>query len=146
MKAGVTLAMKKAIIILLAFSCVLGITACGKSENDSLKINGNPEKIIVITDDEGYQKEICFTSKEEISDFMELYNKVEVGEMNDIMTTDSYNSISFFYADGSSTTLSINGSSLEKEVDGQLHYFELINLKPLWSYIDHADTVPEDGE
>lgn len=138
--------MKKALIILLVFSCVLGITACGKSENDSLRVNDDPKKIVVITDDEGYQEEICFTSKEEISGFMDLYNMVEVGEMNDIMTTDSYNSISFFYTDGSITTLHINGSSLEKEVDGQLHYFELINLKPLWSYIDHAGTGSEDGE
>ena len=138
--------MKKAILILLAISCVLSITACGKRENHSLDIKGDPEKIVVITDDEGYQKEICFTSKEEISGFMELYNKVEVGEMNDIMTTDNYNSISFFFSDGSSTTLSINGSSLEKEVDGQLHYFELINLKPLWSYINHNGTVLADGE
>lgn len=136
--------MRKVILILLSISCVLSLDACGKQEINTPEINENPknpEKIVVITDEEGYQKEISFTSEKEISDFMELYNKVEIGEMNDLMTTDSYNSISFFYSDGSSTVLNINGSNLEKEVDGQVHYFELINLKPLWSYINNHGSV-----
>ena len=104
----------------------------------------DPVKVEVIIDTEGYKQIAVFTDAEELAECMRLYNEIEIGDMTDMFTTDSYSTVRLYARDGTCTVVGINYESLEKEIDGETHIFELKNFGKFWSYANaHAQDMPE---
>lgn len=151
--------MKRIISILLLIALVFSLSACSvakkaddtdgqkkteTSEEEILPvIEEKPEKIVVVTDSEGYKTEILLSTEEEIEGFLKLYDQLEIGEIDGMVTTDSYNRITFYQTDDNTVDLSIEGSNLVRNVGGETHYYELVGIDAIWNYVKNNGVSTE---
>ena len=87
-----------------------------------------PVKIMYINDQGGFRTYYTVEDPNKIAQAVELFTKIKVKAETNTMYTDNYNGISFVWADGSESYVSINYNNLEMSVYNQYHYYELEGL------------------
>lgn len=89
-----------------------------------------PDRINVVSDDNGETEIVELTDEEEIEAAVQLFMEIQIGEKTDLYVTDRYNSISFIFADGTKTVISLNDKNLEWKEAGEL--YELEGIENFW--------------
>ena len=101
-----------------------------------------PVELSFHVDQGGYGRTAVFKEGETLDKAIELFCAIRIGEESDEWVTDNYNGIRLKWADGTSTGISLNLSSLEYWIHSNIHTYELENLGEFWSYC--ADYLEED--
>ena len=83
-------------------------------------------------DEEGDTAILQTAKKAEVDTLVRLFTNIRIGEETDLFVTDSYNSVTFKWADGKSASVSFNGSNLEVKENGSWHYYTLKNFDEFW--------------
>lgn len=94
-----------------------------------------PECIRVISDDNGLREIANLTDTEEIAAAAELFKAVQIGKKTDIYVTDRYNSVSFTFADGEKTVITLNDRNLEWKNNDTTELYELEGMNDFWKSI-----------
>lgn len=139
--------MKRVLSLLLTIVLLTALAACSNSKssasaqplytfiNDERTANIQkeaPVKITVVEDNEGTQKTVVITDKDDIAALVAEFVKISVGKDTKVSATDHYSSITFAWNDGSETLIRINLDKLEFQKGDQLGQYELKNLKTFW--------------
>ena len=117
--------------------------AVGDAKLANIK-NEAPAEIRFGIDRGGSLREAVITSDEEIAQAVALLTEIRIGEEVDEFVTDNYNYISFTWADGSTSGVSLNLRNLELSVRGTPHLYTLDGLSAFWSY-GEARAVDREG-
>ena len=91
-----------------------------------------PSRIEFRKDEEGLETVTKFTSPDEIKTVVDAFLQIRIGKKTDIIVTDQYNVICFFFPDNTTVAFQLNGRSLEWRKEGQTELYELENADLFW--------------
>lgn len=99
-----------------------------------------PVAVEIVIDHMGAQETAVVTDEQTIEAIVSAFTAVKIGDESQEFVTDNYNGISFTFADGNSSGISLNLKNLELNLNGEYHIFELDDFGPLWKLMnDLAD-------
>ncbi|MBQ2658318.1 MAG: hypothetical protein IJF87_07115 [Erysipelotrichaceae bacterium] len=89
-----------------------------------------PNRILVYIDHMGAREEINIEGEENLTIITDLFCKIKIAKETDAWVTDNYNGIIFYFADGTSKSISLNLYNLEIRNHNIEHIYELADLGP----------------
>lgn len=100
-----------------------------------------PASVFIRIDQGGYERVADLQTEEEIKEAVDLFTKITVLDETYEFVTDNYNSVTFYFDDGTSKSVSLNLKNLEVNYYNQEHLYTLNNFDPFWAF---AESVVQD--
>ncbi|MBQ6493705.1 MAG: hypothetical protein IJI92_07585 [Erysipelotrichaceae bacterium] len=116
------------------------------SEHMNMIKDEKPVNIYIHIDHMGAAETADVTDEETINELVEAFTKVKVGDETDVFVTDNYNGVRFTFADGTEYYVSFNLTTLELNINGNSHLYELEDFGPFWKLCNELAAYEEEQQ